>query len=134
MEGGHVFNVFPDTCTLEGSIRTFDDETLNLVKERINTICTEIGAAMNCTVDVTLDGEYPAVINHTTETNHVIRLAKEWFGPEHFLSKSYLFPLAKTFRISSWTNQVASSVWELPSLESKLKCFIALILITTMIW
>ena len=97
MEGGHVFNVFPDTCTLEGSIRTFDDETLNLVKDRINTICTEIGAAMNCTVDITLDGEYPAVINHTTETNHVIRLAKEWFGPEHFSQQELPIPASEDF-------------------------------------
>ena len=39
---------------------------------------------MGCKVDVRQDEEYPAVINHKTETDHVIRVAKTWFGEDHF--------------------------------------------------
>ena len=38
---------------------------------------------MDCTADVDIERQYPATINHPTETQHVIRLAKKWFGPEH---------------------------------------------------
>jgi len=82
---------------MQGTIRTFDDETLEIVKKRINEICTEVSAAIGCTVEVTLDGEYPAVVNHTTETNHVIRLAKEHFGPEHFSQAELPVPASEDF-------------------------------------
>jgi hippurate hydrolase len=39
---------------------------------------------MDCTVEVNVMDKYPAVINHETETNHIIRLAKACIGTEHF--------------------------------------------------
>jgi hippurate hydrolase len=39
---------------------------------------------MGCRVSVTLDGEYPTVVNSKKETEHVIRLAQTTFGKEHF--------------------------------------------------
>ena len=38
---------------------------------------------MGCTVDLDIERQYPATINHPTEAEHVRRLAAKWFGPEH---------------------------------------------------
>ena len=51
--------------------------------ERIRTITENIAKAMNCTADIDITHLYPAVINHSTETKHIVRLATKWFGPEH---------------------------------------------------
>ena len=39
---------------------------------------------MECRADLLINRMYPAVTNHPTETQHVARLAKQWFGPQHF--------------------------------------------------
>ena len=38
---------------------------------------------MNCEVELDIERQYPATINHATEAEHVRRLATKWFGPEH---------------------------------------------------
>ena len=74
-ETGHTFNVFPDTSFMQGTIRSFDEETLELVKKRIVELSENIAYSMGCRVQVSLDGEYPTVVNSPQETQHVIRLA-----------------------------------------------------------
>ena len=39
---------------------------------------------MECKAIVEINRLYPAIINPATETQHIKRLAKKWFGPEHF--------------------------------------------------
>jgi hippurate hydrolase len=68
---------------MQGTIRSFNEENCELMKKRIREICEGTALAMGCKVEVTLDGEYPAVINHKTEADHVQRIATKWFGPEH---------------------------------------------------
>lgn len=69
---------------MEGTIRTFGEKTQKLVKKRIEEICLGVSQAMGCKVECRQDDLYPAVVNHKTETDHVIRMAKTWFGEEHF--------------------------------------------------
>ena len=68
---------------MQGTIRSFNEETCELMKKRIQQICDGTALAMGCKVDLALDGEYPAVINHKAEADHVHRLATKWLGPEH---------------------------------------------------
>ena len=84
IESGHTYNVFPDEAIMQGTIRSYDDEILQKMKDRINQICTSIAAAYECEADVNIWDFYPAVINHKDQTNHVIRLAKKYFGEENF--------------------------------------------------
>ena len=83
-EAGTTFNVVPDSALIEGTLRTYDKESREVVGRRIIEICENIGKSMECTVDVTIMDKYPAVINHEKETNHIERLAKTCLGPEHF--------------------------------------------------
>ena len=54
------------------------------MKERIRSICNNVSAAHECSTIVEIDDKYPAVINHKNETDHIIRLAKQHFGEEHY--------------------------------------------------
>ena len=81
---GTTCNVFPDTAYLEGTIRSYDTETLQRMKERIETICNSVAEAFECTAEVNIEDLYPAVVNHPEQTQHVVRLTKQWFGEEHY--------------------------------------------------
>jgi hippurate hydrolase len=59
-----------------GTIRSYDDATLEKMKDRIKSISENIAAAHECSATVEIIDTYPAIINHKTETDHVIRLAK----------------------------------------------------------
>lgn len=61
---GHTYNVFPDIAEMDGSIRSFNKETLAKMKERIRTICNSIAESHECKADVNLIDYYPAVVNH----------------------------------------------------------------------
>ena len=86
INAGHTYNVFPDSAEMTGSIRSYDNETLEKMMERIKSISENVAAGFMCKADVHFDMEdcYPAVINHVEPTKHVIRLAKAHIGEEHF--------------------------------------------------
>ena len=67
-----------------GTIRYYNKETLELIKTRIKTICESTAAAHLCTAEVSLEDEYPPVINHQKQTENVIHLAKKHFGADNF--------------------------------------------------
>ena len=64
IESGHTFNVFPDFAIMRGTIRTFEDESLNTLKERITEICHSVAKAHQCSAEVDIWHKYPPVINH----------------------------------------------------------------------
>ena len=86
VDSGSTFNVFPDTATLRGTIRSYDQNVKEQLNKEITQIVQEVSKAYNCTADVDIWDKYPAVINHEKETNHIIRLAKTHFGEAHFSS------------------------------------------------
>ena len=80
---GHTFNVFPDSAFMQGTIRSYDIDARERTIERIETITKSISEAMECKCELDIERQYPAVINHEKETDHVKRLATKWFGPQH---------------------------------------------------
>lgn len=84
IKAGDTYNVFPDTCFMQGTIRGYDEKTMKRMQERIKTICESVAEGFECTAEVDLNDIYPAVINHKEPTEHVERLAKKWFGEENF--------------------------------------------------
>lgn len=64
MHSGSALNVFPDTAWAEGTIRSFDAESLDKLKGRIHTLSNQIASAYDCTAEVKLVDLYPAVVNH----------------------------------------------------------------------
>ena len=110
-EAGSTYNVFPDSAFMQGTIRTYDKEVQGRIIERIKTITANIAKAFECEAIMDVVPLYPAVLNHPAEAQHVARLAKKWFGPEHVSTED--LPLAASEDFSYF-------------LEEKPGCFFAL--------
>ena len=61
---GTVRNAVSGETRLEGSLRTYREETYRFCREQLERIGADIAAETGCTVDVHLNEGYPAVWNH----------------------------------------------------------------------
>jgi hippurate hydrolase len=80
IESGSTYNVMPGQAFMQGTVRTYTEETRNLVSEKIKQIAEATAKAHDCEADVELINMYPPVINHATEAGHVRRVADAHFG------------------------------------------------------
>lgn len=71
INGGQYPNIIPDTVTLGGNIRTFNNALTQKVFDEIKKISEGICAASGCTCDVATTVGYPATINTEKETELV---------------------------------------------------------------
>ncbi|MCH5461959.1 amidohydrolase [Lactobacillus sp. LC28-10] len=51
VHGGDTWNVLPEEVTLGGTVRTFNDETTELVKRRMEQLVSQVAAAYDVTAD-----------------------------------------------------------------------------------
>lgn len=66
MWSGTVRNAVSGDCALEGSLRTYQDETFEACRDGLYQIGAEIEAATGCRVRTDFSGGYPAVWNDET--------------------------------------------------------------------
>ena len=67
VESGIAFNIVPDICTIEGSIRAFSETVQDRIEERIRTIARGIAESFGATAEVDYSRRYPPTINTHTE-------------------------------------------------------------------
>ncbi|NMH73206.1 amidohydrolase [Bacillus sp. RO2] len=72
IEGGYRYNVIADTVTLEGSIRTYKEETKARVKQRFHEVVDHAAKAMGTTAEIEYMDGYEATIN-TPEWAEVVK-------------------------------------------------------------
>jgi amidohydrolase len=72
IEGGYRYNVIADTVTLEGSIRTYKEETKARVKQRFHEVVDHAAKAMGATAEIEYIDGYEATIN-TPEWAEVVK-------------------------------------------------------------
>ena len=63
MNAGTAANVIPDSVTMGGSIRTFDEETRAMLKKRMAEIAGGIAQAFRAEADVTFGSGCPTLVN-----------------------------------------------------------------------
>ena len=63
MESGTVRNAISAHTHLEGSLRAFQDEVFEGLRECLYKIAAEVGRQFGCTVEVSMNDGYPAVLN-----------------------------------------------------------------------
>src|SRR5690606_11599080 len=68
IHAGEATNVVPDTATIQGTVRTFTNETIDLVERRMHEIASHTAQAFGCAADVRFVRSYPPTINHEKET------------------------------------------------------------------
>lgn len=65
VKAGSRNNIIPESAMLEGTIRTFDNDVLDLIHQEMTTIATNIAEAHNveASVDFAIYGSYPVTVN-----------------------------------------------------------------------
>lgn len=82
---GEVTNVVPDRCVMEGTVRTFTLDVLDMIERRMKEVATHTAAAFGAQCDFEFVRNYPPTINHPSETEFARRVMAEVVGAENVL-------------------------------------------------
>jgi hippurate hydrolase len=80
---GEATNVIPESCVVEGTVRTFTTEVLDLIERRMKTIAESTCAAFECGCDFGFTRNYPPTINHKAETEFARKLLTDVVGADN---------------------------------------------------
>ena len=69
---GEIRNVIAKSAVLEGTIRSFNDDVYNSIKEKMHSIAKALEITYGCSIDMSIRDMYPAVINDVKLTKFFI--------------------------------------------------------------
>jgi len=67
IHGGEATNVVPETCTIEGTVRAFKADVLDLIERRMRTLAEQTCAAFEAGCTFEFNRRAPPVVNHARE-------------------------------------------------------------------
>ena len=77
---GEAGNVIPDTATMGGTIRTYDEKTRTYLKERMTAIAQSVAEAFRASADVSFGSGCPTLINDKALSEKVTGYLKDLLG------------------------------------------------------
>ena len=83
---GEATNVIPDTCVIEGTVRTFTLPVLDMIEKRMKEIAEHTGAAFGAKVEFRFHRNYPPTVNHDAEAAFVADVMRDTVGAENTLA------------------------------------------------
>ena len=84
-QAGYRYNIIAAHAELTGTVRTFDDETRNIIKVNLKKLLSHLCEAYGATYEFDYQEGYPAVVNNEKVTRIVEQVASEILGPENIL-------------------------------------------------
>ncbi len=85
IHAGEATNVVPDSCEIQGTVRTFTLEVLDLIEARMKAIAEHTAAAFDATVEFDFKRNYPPTINHPAETDFARSVMAEVVGAHNVI-------------------------------------------------
>ena len=83
IHAGEATNVVPDFCELQGTVRTFSIEVLDLIEARMRQIAEHTCAAYDATVEFAFDRNYPPTINSAPEAEFARKVMADIVGADN---------------------------------------------------
>ena len=80
---GEATNVIADHCVIEGTVRTFTVEVLDLIERRMKTIAESTASAFELECEFGFVRNYPPTINHDAETDFVREVLSDMVGADN---------------------------------------------------
>jgi len=71
LKAGEAINVVPEFCELQGTVRTFSVELLDLIEQRMRRIADATCQAFEASCEFSFSRNYPPTVNHERETGFV---------------------------------------------------------------
>ena len=84
---GEATNVVPDSCEIQGTVRTFTFEVLDLIEKRMQEIAEHTCAAYGATCEFQFVRNYPPTVNHPMETAFAREVLADIVGAERVLDQ-----------------------------------------------
>jgi hippurate hydrolase len=85
IHAGEATNIIPDTATLSGTVRTFDDAVTDLIEQRMQQVAQLTAQAHQATAQVRFQRNYPATVNHPDEAALAAAVADDLLGPHRVI-------------------------------------------------
>jgi amidohydrolase len=83
VHAGEATNVVPDSCELQGTVRTFTLEVLELIEQRMKQIAEHVCAAHDAQCEFAFVRNYPPTINSAAETEFARRVIASIVGEDN---------------------------------------------------
>ncbi len=87
IHAGEATNVIPNTCELQGTVRTFTLEVLDLIEQRMRDIAQHTSAAFDMACEFSFVRNYPPTINSVAEAEFARRVMGDIVGADHVLAQ-----------------------------------------------
>ncbi len=85
IHAGEATNVVPDSCVIEGTVRTFTLEVLDMIEARMQAVAEHTCAAFGAQCEFVFERNYPPTINHDAETAFFRKVAADVAGKDNVL-------------------------------------------------
>ncbi len=82
IHAGNADNVIPTHANFLGTVRTHDDNTRRVIRDRFHTLIQQTAAALGCHAAIEWTPGYPVTNNHPGLTNHFLSTARDLFGED----------------------------------------------------
>jgi amidohydrolase len=83
---GEATNVVPDACEIQGTVRTFSLDVLDLIERRMREVAEHTGAAYGASVAFEFHRNYPPTVNHPAEAEFVRGVMAELVGADQVIA------------------------------------------------
>lgn len=108
LNAGTRYNTIPETAEIYGTVRTFDEETRQLIKRRLETLSVSVAESYGGVAEATYTLGYPSVMNDTEMVNIASKSITKVLGDSGFVDISRPAPGGEDF---AYFSQVVPSVF-----------------------
>ena len=84
---GEATNVVPDSCEIQGTVRTFTLEVLDMIERRMREIAEHTCAAFGAGCEFSFRRNYPPTVNHPAETSFAREVLSGIVGADRVLAQ-----------------------------------------------
>ncbi|ANE47455.1 peptidase M20 [Paenibacillus swuensis] len=82
-QAGNTFNIIAEKCTLKGTVRTFDEESRQTAKSKVEDLTRQTSEMHGAQSNIRYILGYPPVVNDHLETERFFAVAHSLYGTEH---------------------------------------------------
>jgi hippurate hydrolase len=97
IKGGDAYNVIPQTAEIRGTMRTFRNETMDVVEASMKRIASGVAAAFGATATVDFRRLFAPLVNNEAETALFADVAAELVGAQNVDRKRDLIMASEDF-------------------------------------
>ncbi len=110
IHGGHATNVIPRQVTMQGTMRTMNEELRALLHERLQRTVTHVAEALGVEAEVEIRTGYPVLYNDPDVTDQAWEACEEYLGKKNVIKSE---PLMTAEDFAYYLQACPGTFWQL---------------------